>query len=138
MKRKLLLMRDIVDNQLLDSEGERVTKVAGVEVELREDARPMVRALLVGPEPLARRVGPRVGRLVQRITGGKREVRIPWEQVKNVGADVELNVPASSTGATHAENWVGEKIIDRIPGSGRANGSSSTCSSAGRCTTPKG
>src|SRR5919199_2519459 len=118
MKRKLLLMRDIVDNQLLDSEGERVTKVAGVEVELREDARPMVRALLVGPEPLARRIGPRVGRLVQRITGGKREVRIPWEQIENIGPDIKLSVLASATGATHAEDWVREKIIGRIPGSG--------------------
>ena len=118
MNKKLLLMRDIVDNQLLDSQGERITKVAGVEVELREDARPVVRALLVGPEPLARRIGPRVGRLVQWITGGRREVRIPWEQVEDVGADIELNVPASATGATHAEDWVREKIIDRIPGSG--------------------
>lgn len=118
MKRELLLMRDLVDNQLTDSQGERITKVAGVEVELRAGARPVVRALLVGPEPLARRVGPRVGRLVERITGGRREVRIPWEQVEDTGPDVKLNVPASATGATRAEDWVREKIIDKIPGSG--------------------
>ena len=118
MKRKLLLMRDIVDNQLLDSQGERVTKVAGVEVELREGARPVVRALLVGPEPLACRIGPRVGRLVEGITGGRREVRISWERVEDVGPDVKLDISASATGATHAEDWVREKIIDRIPGSG--------------------
>ena len=118
MKKELLLMRDLVDNQLVDCEGERVTKVAGVEVELRGDGRPVVEALLVGPEPLARRIGPRVGRLVRRITGGRREVRIPWERVENFGPDVKLNVAASATGATHAEDWVREKIIDRIPGSG--------------------
>lgn len=117
MKRKLLLMRDVVDNQLIDSDGERVTKVAGVEAELGEGGRPVVRALLVGPEPMARRVGPRVGRLVERITGGKREVRIPWEHVADVGPDVDLDVPASVTGATHAEDWVREKIVGRIPGS---------------------
>jgi sporulation protein YlmC with PRC-barrel domain len=111
-------MRDLVDNQLVGSEGERITKVAGVEVELREGVRPVVRALLVGPEPLARRIGPRAGRLVQRMTGGQREVRIPWEWVEDTGPDVKLNVPASATGATHAEDWVREKIIDRIPGSG--------------------
>lgn len=117
MRKKILLMRDVVDNQLLDSDGERVTKVAGVEVELREGERPVVRALLVGPEPLARRIGPRVGRLVERITHGKREVRIPWAHVREVGPDVRLNVPAGATGATHAEDWVREKIIGRIPGS---------------------
>jgi hypothetical protein len=42
-------MRELVDNQLLDSQGERLTKVAGVEAELREGSRPVVRALLVGP-----------------------------------------------------------------------------------------
>ena len=118
MKRKLLLMRDIVDNQILDDDSERVTKVAGVEAELREDGRPVVKALLVGPEPLARRIGPRIGRLVGWITGGKREVRIPFEHVTDVGPDVDLDVPASATGATHAEDWIREKIIGRIPGSG--------------------
>ena len=118
MKRELLLMRDVVDNQLLDCDGERVTKVAGVEAEPREGGRPEVRALLVGPEPLARRVGPRVGRLVGRITGGRREVRIPWEHIEDAGPDIHLNIVASATGATHAEDWVREKIIGRIPGSG--------------------
>jgi sporulation protein YlmC with PRC-barrel domain len=118
LKRQILLMRDVVDCQLLDSEGERVTKVAGAEAESREGERPVIRALLVGPEPLARRIGPRVGRLVERITGGEREVRIPWEHVEDAGPDVHLNVPASATGATHAEDWVREKIIGKIPGSG--------------------
>ncbi len=117
MRKELLLMRDVVDCQLLDSEGERVTKVAGAEAESREGARPVIRALLVGPEPLARRIGPRVGRLVERITGGEREVRIAWEHVEDAGPDVHLNVPASATGATHAEDWAREKIIGKIPGS---------------------
>ncbi len=117
MKSKIVLMRDVVDNQLLDSDGERVTKVAGVDAELLEGERPMVRALLVGPEPLARRIGPRIGRLVERITHGRREVRIPWEHVWEVGPDVKLNIPADATGATHVEDWVREKIIGRIPGS---------------------
>ena len=118
MKDELLLMRDIVDCQLMDSDGERVTKVAGVEAEFREGGRPVVRALLVGPEPLARRTGPRIGRLVEHITGGRREVRIPWGHVLDVGPDVDLDLPASATGATHAEDWVREKIIGKIPGSG--------------------
>src|SRR5919202_5767791 len=100
MKRELLLMRDIVDNQILDCDGERVTKVAGVEAEPREGGRPVVRALLVGPVPLARRVGPRVGRLVERVTGGERKVCIPWEHVEETGPDIHLNITASVTGAT--------------------------------------
>lgn len=118
MRDELLLMRDIVDCQLVDCDGERVTKVAGVEAELREGGRPVVLALLVGPEPLARRTGPRIGQLVERITGGRREVRIPWGHVLDVGPDIDLDVPAQATGATHAEDWVRDRIIDKIPGSG--------------------
>jgi sporulation protein YlmC with PRC-barrel domain len=117
VRRRILLMRDVVDNQLLDSNDERITKVAGVEAELREGGRPVVRALLVGPEPLARRIGPRIGRLVERITHGRREVRIPWEHVREVGPDIELDIPAGATGATHAEDWVREKIIGKMGGS---------------------
>ncbi|HJQ29322.1 MAG TPA: hypothetical protein VJ827_08270, partial [Rubrobacter sp.] len=75
MKERLLLMRDIVDCQLLDAEAERITKVAGVEAERRSEGSPVLSAILVGPEPLARRIGPRTGRLVQRITGGRRTIR---------------------------------------------------------------
>ena len=66
MKDELLLMRDIVDCQLMDSDGERVTKVAGVEAEFRGGRPPVVRTLLVGPEPLARRTGPRIGSAPRR------------------------------------------------------------------------
>lgn len=116
MKEKLQLMRDIVDCQLLDTDGERITKVAGVEAERCSEGSPVLSAILVGPEPLARRIGPRTGRLVHRITGGRRTVRIPWAHVENAGPDIKLNVPASATGATHAEDWVRERIIGRIPG----------------------
>jgi sporulation protein YlmC with PRC-barrel domain len=119
VRREILLMRDVVDNQLLDSSDERITKVAGVEAELRGDARPVVTALLVGPGPLARRIGPRIGRLAERIIGGGREVRIPWQHVRKVGPDVRLNVPAGATSATRAEDWVREKIIGKMPGSSR-------------------
>jgi hypothetical protein len=37
--------------------------------------------------------------------------------VLNAGPDVDLDVPASATGATRVEDWVREKIIGKIPGS---------------------
>lgn len=118
MNRELLLMRDIVDNQLLDVNGERVTKVAGVEVELREGSRPVVKNLLVGTGPLVRRLSPRIDELIQRITGGPREVCIPWGWAREVGPDVKLGVTGADSGATGAEDWVRERIIKYIPGSG--------------------
>ncbi len=109
-------MRDLVDNQLLDVQGKRLTKVGGVEAECREGTRPIVRALLVGPEPLARRLGPWIARMVERLRGTGKEIRIPWKHVQEVGADVRLRVPGHYTGANRLEEWVSNKIIAKLPG----------------------
>ncbi len=112
----VLLMRDIVDNQILDADGERVTKVAGVEAEAADDGfEPVVRYLLIGPEPLARRLGERTAACVAWLTRGRRTVRIPWSDVTAVGPDVRLRVNASATGATRAEDWVRDHIARFIP-----------------------
>src|SRR5205823_3465309 len=89
MQDEILLMRDIVDNQVLDVEGNRVTKVAAVEAaEGVAGARPIVRCLLIGPEPLARRIGGRVAWLAGVLTRRDRTIRIPWHCVMDVGPDV--------------------------------------------------
>lgn len=117
MPDRILVMRDIVDNQILDVHGQRVTKVAGIEAEVPDDGRaPIVRSLLVGPEPLARRVGERTAACVRWLTRGRRTVRIPWDDVVAVGPDVRLRVPAEETGATHAEDWVRAHVARHIPG----------------------
>ncbi|MBF6599929.1 MAG: hypothetical protein IVW36_05410 [Dehalococcoidia bacterium] len=117
MNDHILLMRDIVDNQILDVRGARVTKVAGVEVELpAAGGEPVVRCLLVGPEPLARRVNGQLGDVARRITGGRRTVRIPWSDVSDVGPDVRLRIEARATGATHAEDWVRAHLARFIVG----------------------
>jgi sporulation protein YlmC with PRC-barrel domain len=112
----VLVMRDIVDNQILDVQGERVTKVAGIEAEASDDgSEPVVRNLLIGPEPLARRVGERTAACVRWLTRGRRTVRIPLSDVTAVGPDVRLRTKASATGGTHAEDWVRDHIARFIP-----------------------
>ncbi len=117
MQKRLLLMRDLVDNQIVDREEERVTKVAGVEVHIPEGERPVVICLLIGPEPLARRIHPWIGMLVSALTPGNRTVRIPWERVVKAGPIVQVDMTARETGGTRAEDWVRDKIIRWIPGS---------------------
>jgi sporulation protein YlmC with PRC-barrel domain len=117
MRDRILLMRDVADNQIIDARGRRVTKVAGVEAyAARDGSEPVVRCLLVGPEPLARRINGQVAWLVHRFTGGRRTVRIPWSDVADVGPDVCLRVEAHETGATHAEDWVRDHVARFIPG----------------------
>ena len=117
MKDRVLLMRDVVDNQIIDARGVRVTKVAAVEAfAVPGGAEPIVRCLLVGPEPLARRINGQVAWLVRRLTGGRRTVRIAWSDVADVGPDVCLRVEAHETGATHAEDWVRRHVARFIPG----------------------
>lgn len=106
----------ILDHQIVDSEGRRCGKVDDLELELREAMEPRVVAIVVGPGAWRRRG--RIGRLAAWLARSDREVRIPWEEVAEVGAGVFLRRAASELGLDRGEA-AAAGLIERIPGSGR-------------------
>jgi hypothetical protein len=115
------LVRDVLDNQLIDREGRQMGKVDGVVLELVEGEAPRVAALVTGPQVLWGRVHPRLARWARRAErlwhrGG--ECRIAWAAVRDVGIDIEVDLDAEKTPALALERWLREKIVRRIPGSG--------------------
>jgi hypothetical protein len=56
--------------------------------------------------------------LERRWASATAAVRIPMAKVTEVGIDVRLDLAASETGALAWEEWVGKRLIRRIPGSG--------------------
>jgi hypothetical protein len=106
----------VLDRQVLDRDGVPVTTVDDLELEGIEfdtsiapgAARPVVTAILTGPQ------------LATRIFGGRapgsRLIRIPWRLVAEVGTTIRLGVAGDSLDATWVERWVSEHIIGRIPG----------------------
>jgi sporulation protein YlmC with PRC-barrel domain len=106
----------LLDRQVMDNDGVPVTTVDDLElsgpaldVELGSGTPPPVlTALLTGPV------------LGTRIFGGRppssRLIRIPWEDVAEVGVVLKLGINGENLDAGWVERWIRDKIIARIPG----------------------
>jgi len=103
----------LLDHQLVDSEGRRCGNVDDLELEGLQEGKPRVSAILVGP-PVWRGRG-RLGRLAAFLARGE-TVRVPWEEVDEVAAAVQLKKTARELrlgrGDDRARKWV-----EWIPGS---------------------
>ncbi|MFD2417141.1 hypothetical protein [Amycolatopsis pigmentata] len=107
------------DRQIYDADGEEVGKVDDLELTMPGDGgSPFVSALLCGPAAL----GPRLGRPVGRwwAAAGHRPLRIPMELVERLDRhEVRLRVPARELPDPRRGNRLWDRIVSRIPGSGR-------------------
>jgi sporulation protein YlmC with PRC-barrel domain len=117
------LVRDVLDKQLLDRDGRKLGKVDGIVLELRDDGPPRVAFIENGLTVLMHRLLGMAGdfvALIERRLGVRdgEPVRIAMSRVVEVGIDVRLDLTASETEALAWEEWIGKKIIRRIPGSG--------------------
>ncbi len=117
------LIRDVLDNQLIDREGGKMGKVDGIVMTLREGKQPRLSYIETGITTLANRLHPRLGRWTEMIgrKGGVRRgkpFRIPWKQVGDVGIEIKVNLKANETPARDWEKWLNKNVIGRIPGSG--------------------
>jgi sporulation protein YlmC with PRC-barrel domain len=95
----IYVVHRLLDEQICDSEGKRVGRVD--DIELRGDP-PRVTALLVGEGLYPRRLPRRLARLLRRMIGpeewGGNAMRIPWEEVDDLGATVKLRKKAEDLG----------------------------------------
>ena len=106
----------VLDRQLLDKNGRRCGNVDDLAIEGGVGEVPEVVAILVGPGYWPQRAG-LVGRLAGWI-GGSRRVRVPWSEVKKVGAAVELKRSASELGLGRGDDRL-RPYVDKIPGARR-------------------
>jgi sporulation protein YlmC with PRC-barrel domain len=116
MSKELDLALGLLDHQLLDCDGRRCGKVDDLAIEGGPGERAEVTAILVGPDVWRDRAGP-VGRIAARLGGGGR-VRIPWDEVAEVRADVRLKKKATDYGLGRGDDRV-RPWIEWIPGSHR-------------------
>ena len=117
---RLLLVRDVLDNQLLSAEGQNAGKVDGIVLEVREGAPPQVTFVEVGPVTLARRLNHRLGYWVARIdarlgAGRGAPIRIPVSRVTLAEPELRVDLAVGSTPIMAFERWLREKIVRRIP-----------------------
>ncbi|HEY9600676.1 MAG TPA: hypothetical protein V6C85_03640 [Allocoleopsis sp.] len=115
------LIRDVLDNQIVDRNQRKMGKADGIVIELHDGKPPRLAYIEVGIPTLARRLHPGWQRWVAAQMskwGAKRgeSFRIEWSKVRDVGIDVEVDLEAEATPALDYEKWVREHIISKIPG----------------------
>ena len=115
------LVRDLLDQQLVDRRKRPMGRVDGVILELRSGAAPRVVALESGLATLARRLHPRLVPLVERIerrlgVSDGRALRYRCATVRRIAVDVELDVDAVEVGADAWERWLRARLLRHIPG----------------------
>ncbi|HEY2378502.1 MAG TPA: hypothetical protein VGH98_21155 [Gemmatimonadaceae bacterium] len=117
---QVLLIRDVLDNQLIDATGQNAGKVDGIVLELRAGEPPRVRFVEVGPVTLARRLNRRFGdwfaRLDARLGSGRgASVRIPISRITLDEPSLRIDLVAASTPIMALEKWLRRTIVSRIP-----------------------
>ena len=117
------LIRDVLDQQIIDREGHKAGKVDGIALEIRSDGPPRVACIDAGIDVLARRFSTRIERLVQKIhrrfQGEHRKpFQVPWQKVDRVAISAHLDVDCSEYSSSRVEKWLSDHIIGKIPGNG--------------------
>jgi sporulation protein YlmC with PRC-barrel domain len=114
---------ELLDRQLIDSEGRMAGNVDDLEFRWADDGGPpYVSAILAGPGALARRIGGRLGSLVASIHDRLQDrslegpARIDFGVVQRIGSDVRLSVPRDQLATMTFERWVRDVIIAKFPG----------------------
>lgn len=114
---------DLLDRQIVDSDGIPVGKVDDVEFTVDDDGRPRVSALLTGQQALGARVGGTLGRWITAVAArldierrGPR--RVPYRLVSEVDSAVRLRVRRELLAEPPLEAWLNTHLIGRIPGAG--------------------
>jgi hypothetical protein len=117
----LRLVHDILDAQLCDRCHEKIGRVDGLLLELRDGRPPRVATIVIGGAERAVRVGRwmtwlrgMMGALTRRRVD--RVSRVPFSAVRRIADAIELDVDGTTLESGHLERTLAERIVRRIPG----------------------
>ena len=113
------LVRDVLDKQIRGRDGEKMGKVDGIILELREHKPPRVAFIELGAATFARRIGRRFERwavmLNRKLHVRRARYRIDFGHVRDCDQDVDVDVDPKPSPAWAWERWTREHIIERLP-----------------------
>ncbi|HEY8849828.1 MAG TPA: hypothetical protein VIO12_11070 [Thermoanaerobaculia bacterium] len=118
------LIREILDQQLVDWEETKMGRVDGIVLEVDGDQQPRVDHFELGFAVLASRVHPRVERwllAIRKRWSVRRTARqiVPWSAVVAITPfEIKLDVKALDTPAFDWERWLRKHVIKKLPGCG--------------------
>lgn len=117
------LVHDVLDACLTDRNGRKIGRVDALILTLAEDKPPRVTAILIGGPVRAERIGKWMVKLRGAISAMLHRdqnfgvSRVPFSAVRGIAETVDLDVDGTTLPSGHLERWLGDHIIDRIPGS---------------------
>jgi sporulation protein YlmC with PRC-barrel domain len=120
MRAHYFLVRDLLDNQLVDRDKRNLGKIDGIALHVAKGKQPRVTHLESGALILARRLGPRWERLAMFMTRrfGVRKnpvFRVPWSKVTKTGIDIYIDIDGVKSDAFAWEHWLDDHLIGRLP-----------------------
>ena len=117
---RVCLVRDILDNQLLDVKNQNAGKVDGIVLEMRPGEPTRVHYIEVGPITLLRRLNRRLGDWYARIdahfgAGRGTPIRIPISRLILDFPSLRIDLAADSMPVMAFERWLSKHIVAKIP-----------------------
>jgi hypothetical protein len=117
----MYLVRDVLDNLLVDRNHDPLGRVDGIVLIVEEGKAPRVVQIEAGATAVADRLSRRFGRCVRAMARRwglvrGRPTRIPWRKILSVGIEVKVDVKADQMPTLAWEHWLREHVVERIPG----------------------
>lgn len=115
------LVADVLDEQVVDVNGKKAGRIDGIVLERQDNGPPRVAYVEVSPITLLARFSVRLANWYagwDRRLGKGRGVpfRIPWNRLQRTGQSFKMDADAEATPIFALEDWLREKIVERIPG----------------------
>ena len=116
---EIFSIRDILDSQLLPSDGRRIGRVADISAEELADGSLRLTQLVVGPQALAGRINSHLRTLFHFLLRDRFEHTIPISEVTRFGPTLHLRGKAEDYAVGQSERWIAKHILRWIPGNGQ-------------------
>jgi hypothetical protein len=114
-EQELDLVLRVLDQQLVDADGQRCGRVDDVELEIGPGDEARARALLVGPGAQQARTPPLLRLLGWPFGFGDRMlVEVPWPQIRGITHVVKLDQSADALGLAEGDRRLGQ-WLGRLP-----------------------
>jgi sporulation protein YlmC with PRC-barrel domain len=104
----------VLDDDLIDSNGRRCGKVDDIELDGKPGESTHVTAILAGPGAFTNRLPAALARFARRFLG-EGVVRVPWQEVEDITAVVNLKRPGEELGLGRGDDEAG-RLVGRLPG----------------------